>query len=422
MRKLRNSLFLKIYLTLLACLVAVALASAVFMRLSHDEDDRSWASRRDAFVEAMLPADSDPGDQRLLLRRLAAAFDADLSLYARDGRLLEAVGTQQPFPRGEDGRRFRAGEPGQHLVLRLEDGRVLVARLGLSFGPPRASPLGWLALVAGVTGLVAWPVVRHLTRRLERLRGGVEAWGHGDLARRVTIEGRDEVAAVAASFNRAAEQVEKLVASHRSLLANASHELRSPLARLRMAVDLYEDNPNEARKAEIVRNLAELDELVEEILLASRLDHVEAIDTSRAVDLLALAAEEGARHGVEVTGEAADVAGDPRLLARLVRNLVQNALRHGAPPVTVAVRRVGATVELAVRDQGQGIPDGEGERVFEAFYRPAQRGEAAGGWGLGLALVRQIAGRHGAAVRHETPADGGARFVVSFPASANIRV
>src|SRR5690606_13848972 len=99
-------------------------------------------------------------------------------------------------------------------------------------------------------------------------------------------------------------RIESLVAAHRTLLANASHELRSPLARLRMAADLYEEEPTAERRREIVRNLGELDELVEEILLASRLDHGAGAITALPVDLLALAAEEGARHGVAVTGEA----------------------------------------------------------------------------------------------------------------------
>src|SRR6185436_18904449 len=188
-----------------------------------------------------------------------------------------------------------------------------------------------------------------------------------------------------------------------------------PLARLRMAIDLYEQSASEERKSEIVRNLGELDGLVEEILLASRLDHGGKLEAAEAVDLLALTAEEGARNGVMVNGEPATVLGDPRLLTRLVRNLMQNALRHGAPPVTAELVRAGGTVELRIRDHGPGIPAGEVERVFEPFYRPSGRGEPSGGWGLGLSLVRQIARHHEASVRLEAPADGGACFVVAFP-------
>src|SRR5205085_9540270 len=133
----------------------------------------------------------------------------------------------------------------------------------------------------------AYPVVRRLTRRLEALKRGVEQFGAGALDHRVAISGADEVAAVAASFNIAAARVEALVQAHRSLLANASHELRSPLARMRMAVSMLDDATPQQRerlKREIETNVGELDALVEEVLLASRLDarahelHREKID------------------------------------------------------------------------------------------------------------------------------------------------
>lgn len=170
------------------------------------------------------------------------------------------------------------------------------------------------------------------------------------------------------------------------------------------------------KEREILSNLTELDELVDEILVTSRLDHGETPRPRESVDLLALAAEEGARPDVAVAGEPATITGDRRLLARLVRNLIHNAVRHGGRPITVAVRRGDGAVELVVRDRGPGIPEAERERIFEPFYRPAGHGEAAGGWGLGLALVRKIAGFHRASMRLETPDGGGTRFIVAFPA------
>ncbi|MGI6245722.1 MAG: sensor histidine kinase [Pseudochelatococcus sp.] len=413
---MRGSLFLKIYLTLLASLVVVALAGAAFLRLSHDDEDLGFSRKRDALLAAMLPADADPAETRIVLERLARAFDADIAVFAPDGRLDAMVGEPVAIAAPERAARFARSEERRHIAIRLPDGRVVAARTSSPFWPRRGNPLALLALVAGVTGLAAWPAVRGLTRRLERLRRGVEVWGEGDLARRVPVHGGDEVAALAKSFNLAAERIEGLVEAHRTLLANASHELRSPLARLRMAVDLYETGPTEARKREILRNLTELDELVDEILVTSRLDHGETPRPRESVDLLALAAEEGARHDVAVAGEPATITGDRRLLARLVRNLIQNAVRHGGRPITVAVRRGDGAVELVVRDRGPGIPEAERERIFEPFYRPAGHGEAAGGWGLGLALVRKIAGFHRASMRLETPDGGGTRFIVAFPA------
>jgi signal transduction histidine kinase len=426
---IRNSLFLKIYATLLAALAVVALASAAFWLIGQNREDDGWRGRRDRFIAAMLPPTERPAELEATLRRLGHAFEAEIAIYGPDGRLLASNG--HPFPPrlrrhewdddddDDDDRPMMRRPRGLHAMLvSLDDGRSVAVRMARNDGPDGPGGIAYLVMIAALTGLAAYPVVRHLTRRLEALRRGVDAWGGGALVTRVAENGTDEVAAVAKSFNRAADHIERMIVAHRALLANASHELRSPLARLRMAIDLYEDAPGKARRDEIVRNLGELDELVEEILLASRLDHAERLDRIETVDLLALASEEGARNGVEVSGVPALVDGDPKLLTRLVRNLMQNALRHGAPPVTATVALEGNRVTFAVRDHGPGIPDGEGSRVFEAFYRPSGRSEGAGGWGLGLSLVRQIAGHHGGDVRHEKPADGiGARFVVSFPAT-----
>lgn len=412
---MRSRLFLKIYLTLLASLAAVAIASAAFVWLGQDEDDSSWQSQRARFVATLIPPDMDRRSVEETLERFSRGLGADIAVYDPQGKLIANAGRPLP-PDAVDGSWTHGRGRFHAMVTTLPDGRTVAVRMAPPFRPSGRNPLAYLALIAGVIGLAAYPVVRHLTRRLERLRAGVDAWGTGDFVARVPDDGSDEVAAVAKSFNRAADHVERLIKSHRALLANASHELRSPLARLRMAIDLYEQAPDDNRKEEIVRNLAELDTLVEEILLASRLDHIERLDALEPIDLLALVSEEGARNGVDVTGAAAIVRGDARLLGRLVRNLMQNALRHGRPPVTATVSRAGSTVELRVRDHGPGIPENESTRVFEPFYRPSGRGEASGGWGLGLALVRQIAERHGGAVRYQAPSDGGACFVVSLPA------
>lgn len=295
--------------------------------------------------------------------------------------------------------------------------------------PPPAAPLPWWVGTGGLIALLAvlyigiaagaYPVVRRLTRRLEALRAGVEAFGDGRLAQRVPVEGRDEVAALAASFNRAAERIETLVRAHRTLLANASHELRSPLARLRLALSLLATDATPdaraARQREIERNLRELDALIDEVLLASRLDAAPAL-AREPVDLLGLAAEEGAAVGADVSGEAVTLSGDERLLRRAIRNLLENALRYapGEPP-TVVVQRDDAAAVLRVCDRGPGIPAPERERVFEPFYRLSGHAEHAGGVGLGLSLVRQIARAHGGDAHCEPRDGGGSSFVLRLP-------
>jgi signal transduction histidine kinase len=270
----------------------------------------------------------------------------------------------------------------------------------------------------------AWPVVRRLTRRLEALQRGVEAFGAGALDHRVAVEGRDEVASLAAAFNRTAGRIEALVRSHRSLLANASHELRSPLARLKMALAMLDDAPagrRDALRREIAADIAELDALVEEVLLSSRLDAAPALDRREHVDLLALATEEGARVQAAVDGEPVAADGDERLLRRALRNLLENARRYGGGDVSV---RVGpgpsATVEVRVCDRGPGVPEALRERIFEPFFRLPGHAEREGGVGLGLALVRQIAERHGGTVRCEPRDGGGSCFVLALPAAAPV--
>lgn len=415
---MKSRLFVKIYLTVIACLAAVAVASGLYWSAAFDDEEgKGWSARRDRFLAEILPADADRDETRAILERLARAVDADIALYGPDGDLIAAAG-QGPAPaygeeEDEHGWSKRRGKDA--FSARLPDGRVIAARMDHSWTGGGGGPLVYFLLIAAVMAAAAYPVVRHLTRRLEALRDGVERFGAGDLSARVAVKGRDEVAAVARSFNAAADRIETLVAAHRALLANASHELRSPLARLRMAIDLDGEPRDDAAQQEIVDNLVEIDGLVEEILLASRLDHVGSLERPQRVDLLALTAEEGARHGVDVTGVPAEIDGEPRLLTRLVRNLMINGLKHGAPPVCACVEEHGGTARLIVRDRGPGIPAAEAERIFEPFYRPSGRSEAAGGWGLGLSLVRQIAKHHGASVRVETPQGGGARFVVDFP-------
>ena len=294
--------------------------------------------------------------------------------------------------------------------------------------PPRpwfSGPAGllWLMVIVAIAVAVGtYPIVRRLTKRLEHLRGGVERWGEGDLGARVNEAGNDEIAFLARRFNQAAERVQTLVQTHKSLLANASHELRSPLARIRMGLELMGmgTQPSPAFREEISRNIAELDQLIDEILLASRLDAREPdMGTVEAVDLTGLAAEECARHDAELDVAAADaevmLTGVPRLLRRLIRNLLENARRYADGEVRVSVRREGPNAVLRVSDRGPGVPPAERERIFEPFYRLPGASEREGGVGLGLALVKSIAQRHGGSVRCEDAEGGGAQFTVTLP-------
>jgi signal transduction histidine kinase len=295
------------------------------------------------------------------------------------------------------------------------------ARAGLTLVGPRMHIMGlsvMLVVIALVVAAGAYPVVRRLTARLERLQRSVEAWGKGQLATRVAVEGEDEVARLAVSFNESAARIEALVAAQKSLLANASHELRSPLTRIRMAAELMAEQAPPAIGAELRRNVAELDQLIDEVLLASRLDAVgQSEPRLEEVDLTGLVAEECARVGAVLDARTHSVTGEPKLLRRMVRNLLENAVRYGAGSaidVRLAVAG-GAALRLDVCDAGPGIPEHEREHVFEPFYRVFGASEAEGGVGLGLALVRQIARRHGGDAQCLANGARGCCFRVTLP-------
>ena len=455
-----KSLYLRIWLTVVTVLLLFALVSGwLFQSKFEHERDRMqsmWSDRAGAWaalIENSLPErDAPAAEQRNALFEWSQRLRLPLALDDGSG---QRIATSESFARRE----LEAGDaPRRSVRLPLSDGRTLwIMRPGPGgqrFGGPRPEgagpagaglavgsvflprgltlfPPGWggglglviaLALLFVAIALGAYPVVRRLTRRLEALQRGVETFGAGQLSQRVDATGHDEVAALGRSFNAAAQRIEALITSHRNLLANASHELRSPLARMKMALALLDDAQPQARaklRKEVELNIRELDALVDEVLLASRLGA--QTDTNAAphttVALLPLAAEEGARVNAVLTGDDVSVQGDERLLRRALRNLLENAARYGAGAAPeVEIRRIGGRVELRISDRGPGVAPAERERIFEPFYRLPGHSEQIGGVGLGLSLVRQISQAHRGSVGCEGRDGGGSCFVLSLPA------
>jgi signal transduction histidine kinase len=165
---------------------------------------------------------------------------------------------------------------------------------------------------------------------------------------------------------------------------------------------------------ELKRNIGELDALIGELLLSSRLDVMRRLERAEKVDLLALAAEEAAHFDREVTGESVSVHGDPLLLRRLVRNLMENARIHAGGASEVRLGRAGEFAQVVVEDTGPGIPAEDREKIFETFYRRRESAQSTGA-GLGLSIVRQIARMHGGDVTYTPREGGGSRFLVSLP-------
>ncbi len=409
-------LYLRIYLAVLASLVVFALVAGFVWRHLGEGARASVDLATALGPEALPPADASPAERQAALERLAGRLNADVALFAPDGAPLGAVGARVPPPVAARGAVEWSHAWGLRArAIQLPDGRWLVARARPPRRPGGGSLFFTLVLLALAVGVGAYPVVRRLTARLERLQRGVESLGAGNLSARVRVEGRDEVARLAERFNAAADRIEALVGAHKRLLAGASHELRTPLTRIRMAVELSKAEIDPARARDLARDIAELDALVDEILLASRLDAVAEREVDEDVDLLALASEECARYErATLEGRAAAVRGDPKLLRRMIRNLLENARRHGAPPIDVRVEAAGGSIELTVCDHGAGIADAERVDAFLPFRRFGGS-ETSGGTGLGLALVRQIAHRHGGEARYLGRVGSRSCFRVSLP-------
>ncbi|MEJ6004510.1 HAMP domain-containing sensor histidine kinase [Paucibacter sp. AS339] len=469
-----KSLYLRIYLTLVVLLLAFAFGSAwLFQR--HIESERGGFEttaneRMSAMAELLfqaLPSADAPREEQAMaveawgrrLRMAIALNDASgkrieasevferrqemdaatptLRIPFKDGRSLELMrGPRQP-PGMPGGGGFGVGHggPGGGPGAGLGGARMDGAMMPLPLVGPR--PNGQVLVILLVllfigVALGAYPVIRRLTRRLEALRAGVEQFGRGNFSHRVDDSGKDEVAAVAASFNRSAEQIEALLRSQKSLLANASHELRSPLARLKMAFSMLGESADGAQmkspqsqrlSQEIHANIHELDALVEEVLLASRLEASDSPLQGQRVDLMGLAAEEAARVGAEFSPaqglQDLSAQGDERLLRRALRNLLENARRYGGDEILLQLERSkDGAAEFRVCDRGPGVPPAMRERIFEAFFRMPGHAEQAGGVGLGLSLVKQIIQRHGGSVHCEAREGGGSVFVLNLPKAA----
>jgi signal transduction histidine kinase len=267
---------------------------------------------------------------------------------------------------------------------------------------------------------------------VERIRREVDQITGQRLDRRVPEPpSRDEIHRLALTMNQMLERLEVSRDQQQQFVADASHELRSPLASIRQTAEVSRAHPGALPEGELAEAVLEeslrMQRLVEQLLLLTRADEGVAVRTPREVDLDDLALTEARRVGrtglrVDTSAvQAARVRGDETSLAQVVRNLVDNAARHASAGIAISVHEDGSTVELAVDDDGPGIPEDQRERVFERFVRLDEaRARDAGGSGLGLAIVQQIVLAHAGTVAVSSSGLGGARFVVRLPSAESL--
>lgn len=420
---MRRHLYLQLYVALLAVTAASLLAAALAFRAFHEPGGPPGRYLRAAARMAMrsLPPPRSPHFEESL-RRVANDLGVDILVLGPDGSVWGDA-AQSPWPAVTELRPgwFR-GSTGLGFVVDLERGaRVAIRDRGHPRGGPNFAIV--LAVVAVGMALGCYPIAKTITRRLEALDRGVKRWGQGELNVRLDVHGNDEVAHLTSSFNQAATRIESLVNQQRDMLANASHELRSPLTRLRMALELISELPDAADRQRLIdkatADIVELDTLVEEVLMVSRADAQIQRRPFESVDLTQLVRAETARvnAAMDAPAETVVVQGDEPMLRHLTRNLLENAMAHGeGRDVKASVSRHDQRVWLVVEDAGPGIPESERDKIFAPFYRPrASVSAGKPGTGLGLALVQRVARHHRGDVRHVAREGGGSRFEVWLP-------
>ncbi len=465
-------LFLRIFLTFWAAMALVAVVlvvSSPYFTRSHPGLDR-WQRGAERLVGERLEAGAEHLARRGFGRRGESRrgegggdggaggprrgwrFASNFA-FSPDGRQVwgpEAPREVTAFARrvaaaseevsGRDGVMVMAGRPvagpdGSRLIL------VAAARM-----PPRPADLlepgalWWrLGLVALLVGALCLWLAHGLAAPLGALRGAVRRLAGGDLAARAgahLARRRDEVGELAREFDAMAGRIETLVAAQRRLVRDVSHELRSPLARLSVALELARrDGGRDAAGAlyRIEREAARLEELIAQLLSLSRMEATvepvawEPVELAELVRQVAEdAAFEASARGVEVVveGTASPVAGDAEALRRAVENVVRNAVAFTAPGtrVVVTLGQEGQQEMVRVRDGGEGLPDDMLEAVFEPFVRAeAARERYRGGAGLGLAIAASAVRLHGGSIGAANAPGGGLEVTLRLPASQSSR-
>jgi two-component system, OmpR family, sensor kinase len=443
-RRLRRRIYTHLFVVLVVGIFASGIVFATGWRMAFM---RSAGGRLARNVASQLSIDFDRPEARARqVRRIAEELDVDLTVRALDGRLLAVAGTTFPPLDAEALARLRRGEifvehaPRFYVAAPIVGegavrGTVELSALNREFRPPSLlRPLVMLGVLMLIAGVASGPLARRISLPVERLTAAVRRFGAGDLSARVTPSRQrrrrhrepppDEIDQLTRAFDEMADRIERMVRGQKELLANVSHELRSPLARIRVALELLpRDGRNEARLADVEADLVELDHLIEDVLTAARLDasglptHLGPVDVGELLGQLAARAEHDpatAGKAVRVEGGAGlTVTADGALLKRALWNLVENAAKYGAPPIELSAAHADGMVALRVRDAGPGIAPEERARVFEPFYRGDKARTPGSGFGLGLTLARRVAEVHGGSISVD-----GATFTLRIPATA----
>jgi signal transduction histidine kinase len=317
----------------------------------------------------------------------------------------------------------------------LEDGTVMFVAASFDQVEESSSALVSslalaLPIVLGVLAGLVWWLVGRTLEPVEAIRSEVAGFGSRDLHRRVPTSGTgDEIDRLAVTMNEMLSRLEISIEQQQQFVADASHELRSPLTRLRSQIELEMriGGGAEATLESLHEDVIEMQRIVEDLLYLARMDAGQTRLTSATLDfddiVLGEAEKAAMNAGIDVHTRgvmAVSVIGDEIRLRRAVSNLLENAVRHAEARVVLELRNDGDWAVLEVRDDGSGVPAGVSGKIFERFGRGDEsRSSTVGGTGLGLAIARDIAAAHGGSVELLNPGDEGAIFELRLPAVAD---
>ena len=310
----------------------------------------------------------------------------------------------------------------------IEPRLFLVRQLGPAQLHNMSRPL-MLVISVAVIALVSLLLAYMLVRRIRVLRETVSVITDGDLSARVNISGHDEVSALASDFNLMADRINEMMSSQRQLVSDVSHELRSPLARLRIALELAERSENpQSMLAKIEKEASELEQLVSSLLSLSRMESGQSVLEKQMVMLCPLIqkiiddanfeGEATQRRVVLETCEDIELLLDPVLIQSAIENVIRNALRYTPEGGKVTVRSIntGNNIEIIIDDEGPGVAKDKLDRLFEPFTRVDEaRDRDSGGYGLGLAITGKTMLAHGGKAHAENLPQGGLRVTLILP-------
>jgi len=453
-----RSLFLRVFISFwvaMALIVAGAIAVTMYALAERAGDFPRHPPRLMAGAAAALERGGRPGLEQWL--RDPAPEGAVKQVFVIDESGHDLLG--RPLPRnlrrnlpppagastaGLPGRRARWLPPRHGPVLVGPAGDLytfLFVRRGRGlFGPPGLPEVrfGTLALAIVVTGLVSWLLAGSVTRPVGRVTAAAREIASGRLDARVVAgigARRDEIGVLAREFDAMAERLRALLAGRERLLRDVSHELRSPLARLQVALGLARQPGADVsvQLDRIEREAGRLEALIAQVLRLSRLDAAAEHARREVVDLAGLLRDiahdaqfEREAGGIEVRVDAVDeplpVRGDPGMLRSAIENVVRNAVRYTDPRhgVVIRCRSGGGRARVVVRDHGPGVPESELERIFEPFCRVADdRTRSSGGDGIGLAITARVLRSHDGSVRARNADDGGLEVELELPLGAS---